>query len=293
MPRPKKQTVDFFPHYCKHKKTMYILEQRYGNDGYAFWFKLLELLGDTEGHYLNLNDETAWEFLQAKTRLNSDFCTEILNLLSKLDAIDPELWSQGVVWSQNFVDGISEVYKNRRTNIPFKPDIGSFYRQKPPGAGVSTDEKPQSRVEESKLEESTVHLVCSAGAETHDTGNGQTPETPNRGSEYPAGFEAFWQAYPKSRRKEKRAAFKAWQARLKQGKAQGVTPNKLITAAHNYAAEMEAKGKEPDYIKLPKTFLGPTKPFEEYIDPPKAQGLDPPKAWHKLQKYINPESEFS
>ena len=49
MTRPKKQTVDYFPHSCNHKKTIYILEERYGNNGYSFWFKLLEMLGNTEG----------------------------------------------------------------------------------------------------------------------------------------------------------------------------------------------------------------------------------------------------
>jgi hypothetical protein len=49
MARPTKQTVDYFPHDCHHGQTIYILEKRFGNDGYAFWFNLLELLGSSEG----------------------------------------------------------------------------------------------------------------------------------------------------------------------------------------------------------------------------------------------------
>ena len=105
--RPKKQTVDYFPHCCNHKKTMFVLEQRYGNDGYAFWFKLLEMLGSAEGHALDINDLATWEFLQAKTKLSDSFCIEILELLVKLGAIDSELWGKKVIWCQNFVDGIS------------------------------------------------------------------------------------------------------------------------------------------------------------------------------------------
>ena len=67
MARPKKRTVDYFPHQCNHGKTMFILEQKYGNDGYAFWFKLLELLGTTEGHFLHLENSADWEFLHPKT----------------------------------------------------------------------------------------------------------------------------------------------------------------------------------------------------------------------------------
>ncbi len=151
MARPKKQTIDYFPHSCTHGKTMFIIEQKYGNDGYAFWFKLLELLGDTAGHYIDLNDEATQEFLQAKTRISWDLCHEILDLLAKLDAIDAELWEHKIVWCQNFVDGISDVYKNRRTEIPSRP---SFYIEKPHDADISTGENPKSKVKKSKGKES-------------------------------------------------------------------------------------------------------------------------------------------
>lgn len=166
MARPKKQTVDYFPHMCNHGKTMYILEQKYGNDGYAFWFKLLELLGISEGHVIDCRNEATWEFLQAKTRLSEDRCNEILDLLAKLEAIDPELWSKRVIWSENFVNGVSVVYRNRRVDIPTRP---SFYIQKPDSADVSTSEKPQSRVEYSRAEYSKEE-----GAEKDST---PTPET--------------------------------------------------------------------------------------------------------------------
>ena len=49
MARPKRTTVDYYPHYVKCGRTIYILEARFGNDGYAFWFKVLEVLGENEG----------------------------------------------------------------------------------------------------------------------------------------------------------------------------------------------------------------------------------------------------
>ena len=174
MARPKKRTVDYFPHQCKHGKTMFILEQKYGNDGYAFWFKLLELLGSAEGHYLQLENPADWEFLQAKTRLDDGFCREILDLLARLEAIDQELWeSHGVVWSQNFVNGVAPVYKNRGVEIPSKP---SFYARKPSDGGVSTPENPQSRVEESRVEESTSPVNQSTPGNSKSTT--KDPSTP-------------------------------------------------------------------------------------------------------------------
>jgi hypothetical protein len=153
MARPKKQTVDYFPHYCDHKTTMFILEQRYGNDGYAFWFKLLETIGNEEGHWLDLRDVMKWEFLQAKTHLSGDLCQEILDLLSKLKAIDSELWGIRVVWCGKFVDGLTPVYGNRRVEIPQRP---TFLLVEIENTKISTPEKPQSKVDESKVDESKV-----------------------------------------------------------------------------------------------------------------------------------------
>jgi hypothetical protein len=98
--RPQKNTVDYFPHYCNHHKTMFTIEQKFGNDGYSFWFKLLELLGNTENHVINCRNPGEWEFLQAKTRLDENTCRDILNLLSKLDAIDKELWEADIIWCE-------------------------------------------------------------------------------------------------------------------------------------------------------------------------------------------------
>lgn len=157
MARPKKQTVDYFPHYCNHGKTIYILEQNYGNDGYAFWFKLLEILGSTDGHYLELENPANLEFLAAKTHMDKDKCQEILDLLSRLEAIDGELWEGNrVVWSDNFVANISDAYRNRTIETPSKP---SFLRKKPHSNEVideTLQEKPTDdmRVYEMKGEES-------------------------------------------------------------------------------------------------------------------------------------------
>ena len=152
MARPKKQSVDYFPHSCTHGKTIFILETQFGNDGYSFWFKLLEILGNSNGHYASYNGDGAndWEYLKAKVKLSDEKCTDILNLLSKLGAIDTDLWKRRVVWSQNFTDGISDVYVKRKTETPTKPNYGN---PKPQTVDVSVTETPQSKVEETKVEE--------------------------------------------------------------------------------------------------------------------------------------------
>jgi hypothetical protein len=79
------------------------------------------------------------------------------------------------------------------------------------------------------------------------------------------------------RRREKIKAGKQWVARLKD-KTDNITPALLVLAAHNYAAECQRKGTDGDYIKLPATFLGPSKPYLDYLTSPapNVQGTGPP-----------------
>lgn len=167
MARPKKQTVDYFPHIANSGKTIFILENQFGNDGYAFWFKTLELLATTDGHVIDTGNPSEWEFLIAKTRVSEDTAREILNLLGKLEAIDNELLQVGILWCQNLVDNVSDVYKKRKVNLPVRPEPNSFGQHKHEQSGVSDDGNPsttivsdninpQSKVKETKVKETKV-----------------------------------------------------------------------------------------------------------------------------------------
>lgn len=83
---------------------------------------------------------------------------------------------------------------------------------------------------------------------------------------YTPEFEQFWSAYPRC--KEKKKAFKAWQARIK-GKH---PPEVMIRGAKNYALECEQEAREEQFTKLPATFLGPNEHFLEYQEKPKPKG---------------------
>ena len=53
--------------------------------------------------------------------MSEDVAKEILDSLAELGAIDANLWTEGIVWSDNFVERLSDVYKKRGTKIPQKP----------------------------------------------------------------------------------------------------------------------------------------------------------------------------
>ena len=150
MARPTKATVDYFPHDTKHGKTIFILKSKYGNDGYAAWFQILEILGHTEGHQFDCSSPENQEYLSAYLLVDWQKCCNILDTLSKLGAIDANLWSQKLIWSDNFMSRISEAYKKRTALPPDKPQLKAISGD---GNSISGDGNPQSKVKKIKEKE--------------------------------------------------------------------------------------------------------------------------------------------
>lgn len=278
MARPSKATVDYFPHYTTHGKTMFVIESRFGNDGYAFWFKLLEILGNSEGHICDCKNSDSWEYLQAYTRLEEGLCMQILDKLAKLDAIDRELWEQDrVIWSTNFVANVKDAYKRRIEQLPTKP---SLYIQKPSekdiiadgkhkneqGSDVSADINRESKVKESKVNQTkedararaTDGLTVDISVDNLSPGEGN-PSSEGEGLEETQGelsadenpdFMTFWNAYPRCSGMAK--AMEAWTVLM----SQGVNPKYVILAAEKYKAYVKKQQTAEQFIKMPHTFLG-------------------------------------
>jgi hypothetical protein len=164
MARPLKQTVDYFPHFCNGSKTLVILENHYGNDGYAFWFKLLEVLSKSNGHVYDCNNPAYWEFLLARTKVSEVIANEIIGILVNLGKLDAELWQNRVIWCQNLVNNLDEVYRRRQTPLPQKPSycvqehaITQVNVNSNPTSSIdNVNSKRQRRVEESIVENSRV-----------------------------------------------------------------------------------------------------------------------------------------
>jgi hypothetical protein len=176
MARPLKDTVDFFPHYAETGKTLYIIESKFKNDGYAFWFKLLQRLCKSKGHFIDCNNTAEWQFLQAITLVSEDIANSILNLLAELDAIDKDLWGHKIIWVENLVKNLTPIYQNRKQPLPIKPIITN---NNPTTTDVSTNNNPTTTdvskivstplynsilppiVEQSRVEQSRVEIITS------------------------------------------------------------------------------------------------------------------------------------
>ena len=251
MARPHKQTVDYFPHDtdASEGKTLTIIQAKYGNDGYAFWFKLLQILGKSPGHYYNFNNPADWEFLLAKTHINdTDTAKGILDTLSLLSAIDPELYACGYIWSDNFVKGVADAYNRSIEGAPERPAFlvnVSNQVVNVSNNGDNVDNNPEiiTEIQQTKgiLKDTKLH-ICSKV------------------------FDIFWKAYPR---------------RISKGKAEKVfvklNPDEKLL--HTILTAIEQAKKSQDwledngkYIPYPATWLNAKGWEDEHIDREKSNG---------------------
>lgn len=158
MARHLKETIDYFPHIIKNGKTMFILESKYGNNGYAFWFKLLELLGSSNNQIYDYNNPADWEFLLAKTKVDAKTAIDILETLANVGAIDKKLLEKKVIWSENFIKNIEDVYKRRKQEKPQKPiivDENPINANKNP---INANKSAQTKLNKTKLNNKEIEI---------------------------------------------------------------------------------------------------------------------------------------
>lgn len=134
MARPRKQTADWFPHFSNEGgHTKFVLQSDFGNDGYAFWFKLLELLCRSDGHYFDSTLPGNMKYLIALAGVSGETVYAMLDTLAEMHNIDPDLWHlHEVIWCQKLVDNIASMYEKRTDGSPpKKPEFTESSEQKP------------------------------------------------------------------------------------------------------------------------------------------------------------------
>lgn len=106
MARPRKKTLEFFMHDtgARHDLKIKSLERRHGNDGYAVYFKLLEMCGQQEGMCLNLQSPLVVEQVIEETRMRDEAhlyaiiqtCCEVGLFCSSHWSVKREIFSNGL-----------------------------------------------------------------------------------------------------------------------------------------------------------------------------------------------------
>jgi len=172
MARPKKNTVDYFPHDCYWSKELEIFVNKYGNDGYAFYYRLFEQLGVSPNHKYECGEPVDKQYLASKTGVTEEKMNQYIGDLVSVGVIDESYWKEGIVWAQSFVDSVAEVYKKRATALPtkesFRPEnsMSTGFPTRKQGftqengsfrVGNSQSKVNNTKKEESVVEESTTH----------------------------------------------------------------------------------------------------------------------------------------
>jgi hypothetical protein len=127
MARPIKRTVDYFPHDSDagEGRTLTILFNTFGHEGISVWWTLLERISSTDNHVISINNPEDFLFLSAKLHVQPERLKDILDKLAYLNALDLDLYNHGLIWCQNLVDRVADVYKNRGNEPPPKPSYSN------------------------------------------------------------------------------------------------------------------------------------------------------------------------
>jgi hypothetical protein len=159
VPRPIKNKADYFSHdaNASSSKTLTILFNHFGHEGISAWWQLLELISGTDNQVIDTRNPVIGEFLAAKMHFNPERLKEILKKMAELNAIDFDLYQDGIIWCQNLVDRLVPVYKKRGLDVPRKPIIS--VTETPvtvTETPVTVTETRQSKVKERKVKERKV-----------------------------------------------------------------------------------------------------------------------------------------
>jgi len=159
MARPQKEGMDYFPHDndAANDEKIEALRVLYGNDGYAFYFILLERIYRTADFELDISDAETIQILCRKVSVTEELFNRMLETAFKRKCFDQEAYEQrGVLTSSGIKRRASVVLEKRET-------MRSKYK-KVSDAETTQETKaetPQSKVKESKVKESKVKDIKS------------------------------------------------------------------------------------------------------------------------------------
>lgn len=154
MARKEKLTLDYFPHYAVQGDIPKIIQERYGNDGYAVLYKNYEQFCLRDRQYIDLNEYVTLAAISAYCKVSEDRYLEIVNTLVNLGTYDKELWEQKkILISEKFIENTKDAYKKRTSeSIDFNSFKNNFL-QKSTSKCISADGNQQIKLNQTKLNE--------------------------------------------------------------------------------------------------------------------------------------------
>lgn len=89
MPRPKKNNLDYFSHdvTMRNDKKVRSLRSLFGNEGYAIYCMMLEVIGEEDLLQLELSGDMDWQLLAGDMDVPAEKLSDILEYLVRLDLL--------------------------------------------------------------------------------------------------------------------------------------------------------------------------------------------------------------
>jgi hypothetical protein len=119
MARPKKEGMDYFPHDTDavNDEKIESLRFLYGNDGYAFYFILLERIYRAREFELDISDAETIQILCRKVGVNEEKFHQILQTSLKRGCFDKEIYEERKVLTSNGIKNRSSVVVEKRVKM--------------------------------------------------------------------------------------------------------------------------------------------------------------------------------
>jgi len=119
-----KETVEFFPFFVKNGRTLYVLQNKYGLAGIGFFTQMLRWLAQSPGHFYAYVDDFDKDRFNQYCGLNETDIRVMIGDMVRTGKVDRELWEdRGVIYSADFVEELSELYRKRKTELPTKERV--------------------------------------------------------------------------------------------------------------------------------------------------------------------------
>lgn len=269
MARLERKNVDYFPHPCTNGDKMKYLRSKYGNDGYATWYVILEKLGRSEFHYIDLSQEMSLMFLADECLVDEKVLIEIIEILVKFGEFDSELWNDfKTIYCEKFVGNITDAWKNRKTDLPQKNLILTLLSQKYGKKSELLTEKHQK----------------SGNQFTKETKGNKSKLNESKENDfevivYPS-FDDFWNAYDK--KIERAETEKKW---LKLSQAE---KEKVMSHVPRYVVATP----NAQYRKNPTTYLNQKTYLDEIVIPQQNGNPKPTAADRQRESVIKAVNEI-
>jgi hypothetical protein len=199
MARPRKEGMDYFPHDTDAVNDTKIeaLRMLYGNDGYAFYFILLELIYKQPDFELDVSDAETIQILAKKVEVTPDKFNSMMQTAIKRECFDSAAYHERSVLTSEGVKKRSKVVVDKREKMRQKSHNSAVKELLPDSCEVSdaetgeesTQSKRKVKVKEKESKEDIKPIVDS--------------------DECDLSFQEFWNTYP-TKGSNKKMSLQKW-----------------------------------------------------------------------------------